>query len=301
MAATLFLAILSFPLLLSLPLSTAHLQNYDGINSSRALDSILQDHAFKAFSFRPKTGVPYDADVPDNLTGVKVSAVRLRSGSLRTRGVQSYKEFQIPPGVIEQPYVERLVLVYHNLANWSKNFYPLPLGYSYLAPVLGLLTYNGVNLNASELPVLDIKVSDDKPILINFRDVKSAPYGSVPMCVYFDLHGSVMFDILLPGNVCSTVQQGHFSIVVADAAIGKKKKNSNVWMIVAWSFFVGCILLILLSIVLFVKLRRMKKIQELELESDNNEALRLTHVAGTISPVAGATRTTPGMPIEDVV
>jgi len=299
MAATLFLAILSFPLLLSLPLSTAHLQNYKGINSTRALDSLLQDHAFKAFSFRSKTGVPYDADVPNNLTGIKVSAVRLRSGSLRTRGVQRYKEFQIPPGVIEQPYVERLVLVYHNLANWSEKFYPLPLGYSYLAPVLGLLTYRGDNLNASELPVLDIRVSEYKPILIKFPDVKSAPYGSVPMSVYFDLHGSVTFDILLSGNVCSTVQQGHFSIVVADA-IGKKK-NSNVWMIVAWSLFGGCILLILLSIVLFVRLRRMKKIQELELESDNNEALRITHVAGTILPVAGAIRTTTGMPIEDVV
>jgi len=299
MAATLFLAILSFPLVLSLPLSTAHLQNYKGINSTRALDSLLQDHAFKAFSFRSKTGVPYDADVPNNLTGIKVSAVRLRSGSLRTRGVQRYKEFQIPPGVIEQPYVERLVLVYHNLANWSEKFYPLPLGYSYLAPVLGLLTYRGDNLNASELPVLDIRVSEYKPILIKFPDVKSAPYGSVPMSVYFDLHGSVTFDILLSGNVCSTVQQGHFSIVVADA-IGKKK-NSNVWMIVAWSLFGGCILLILLSIVLFVRLRRMKKIQELELESDNNEALRITHVAGTILPVAGAIRTTTGMPIEDVV
>lgn len=300
MAATLFVAILSFSLLLSLPLSYAHLQNYDGINSSRALDSLLQDYAFKAFSFRSKTGLPYDADVPNNLTGIKVSALRLRSGSLRTRGVQSYKEFQIPPDVIEQPYVKRLVMVYHNLANWSENFYPLPLGYSYLAPVLGLLTYNGVNLSASELPELDIRVSDDKPILIKFPDVKPVPYGSVPMCVYFDLHGSVTFDILLPGNVCSTVQQGHFSIVVASDAIGKKK-NTNVWMIVAWSLFVGCILLILLSILLFVRLRRMKKIQELELESDNGEALRIKHVAGTILPVAGAIRTTTGIPMEDVV
>lgn len=55
--------------------------------------------------------IPYDARVPTNLLGVRVSAMRLRSGSLRTRGVLSYKEFEIPIGVVEEPYVKRLVLV----------------------------------------------------------------------------------------------------------------------------------------------------------------------------------------------
>ncbi|GAU18607.1 hypothetical protein TSUD_124380 [Trifolium subterraneum] len=174
-----FLAILTLLLLLSLPLSIAQVPFDDDI-SSRALDSVLQVYAFKAFS-RPKTGVPYDAQLPHNLIGIKVSALRLRSGSLRTRGVQTYKEFQIPTGVVEQPYVERLVLVHHNLGNWSEKFYPLP-GYTYLAPVLGLLSYSGVDLSAVELPELDIRASD-KPILIKFNDVKSAQYGSVPKLI----------------------------------------------------------------------------------------------------------------------
>ncbi|KAL2333098.1 hypothetical protein Fmac_014311 [Flemingia macrophylla] len=294
---TSFLALLALlPLLLFLPFSSAQ---------SRALDAILQDCAFKAF-FRPKTGVSYDGKVPKTLTGIKVAAMRLRSGSLRTRGVERYKEFQIPIGVVEQPYVERLVLVYHNLGNWSENFYPLP-GYSYLAPVLGLMSYSGANLSASDLPELYLRASD-RPILIKFPHVKPAPQGSVPKCVYFDLHGAVQFDVLLHGNVCSTVQQGHFSIVVesnaptpapasaAAAGFNKRggRKKYKVWIIVA-CLIGGCFLLILLS--LFVaKVRSAKqgmKIQQLEWAAESNEPLQMASIGGTKAPLAIGTRTRP--------
>lgn len=304
---TSFLALVSLllPLFLSLHFSSAQLPPDTGI-SSRTLDAILQDCAFKAF-LRPKTGVPYDAKVPRNLTGIKVSAMRLRSGSLRTRGVESYKEFQIPIGVVEQPYVERLVLVYHNIGNWSENFYPLP-GYSYLAPVLGLLSYSGANLSASELPELDIRASE-KPILIKFPHVKQAPLGSVPKCVYFDLHGSVQFDILLHGHVCSTVGQGHFSIVVESNApspapaavavaadVGKRtgRNKYKVWIIVA-SLVGVCLLVIMLSL-LVAKGKRTKqgmKIQQLEWAAESNETLQIASIGGTKAPLAVGTRTRP--------
>lgn len=61
------------------------------------------------------SGIPYDAQFPNNLIGINASPLRIRSGSLRTRGVEDYKAFQIPPGDVEQPYVERFVFVYHNL------------------------------------------------------------------------------------------------------------------------------------------------------------------------------------------
>ena len=305
---TSFLALLSLlPLLLSLQFSSAQLPADTDNISSRTLDAILQDCAFKAF-LRPKTGVPYDGKVPRSLNGIRVSAMRLRSGSLRTRGVESYKEFQIPIGVFEQPYVERLVFVYHNLGNWSEKFYPLP-GYIYLAPVLGLMSYSGANLSDSELPELDIRASD-KPILIKFPHVESAPLGSVPTCVYFDLHGSVQFDILLHGNVCSTFQQGHFSIVVesnapspAPAAVavaadvgrsGSGRNNSMVWIIVA-SLVGGCFLLIMLSL-LVAKVRRTKKgmkIQQLEWAAESNETLQIASIGGTKAPLAVGTRTRP--------
>ncbi|KAA8543625.1 hypothetical protein F0562_021629 [Nyssa sinensis] len=151
--------------------------------SARALDSLLQDYAFRAF-LPPKTGIPYNGRVPSNLTGIKVSALRLRSGSLRKRGFSSFKEFHIPIGVVEQPYVERLVLVYHNLQNWSSLYYPLP-GFTYLAPVLGLLAYDASNLSASDLSELDIRASQN-PILITFFNASS---GLSPKCVYFGLDG----------------------------------------------------------------------------------------------------------------
>ncbi|KAK7302020.1 hypothetical protein RJT34_12899 [Clitoria ternatea] len=303
---TSFLALLS---LAFLPFSTSQNPSLDTNKiSSRTLDAILQDCAFKAF-LRPKTGVPYDTQVPTSLTGVMVSAMRLRSGSLRTRGIESYKEFQIPIGVVEQPYVERLVLVYHNLGNFSENFYPLP-GYSYLAPVLGLMSYSGANLSASELPELDIRASD-KPILIKFHDLKPAPLGSVPKCVCFDLHGSVQFDILLHGNVCATFQQGHFSVVVeassapspapaavavaADVGKGGGRNKTKVWIIVACSVVGGCLLLVLLSL-LVAKVRRSKqgmKIQQLEWAAESNETLHMASIGGTKAPLAIGTRTRP--------
>ncbi|KAJ7959971.1 Protein of unknown function (DUF1191) [Quillaja saponaria] len=279
--------------------------------SARSLDALLQDYAFRAF-FQPKTGISYDGKVPSNLTGIRVSAMRLRSGSLRIRGVHSYKEFQIPIGVVEQPYVERLVLVYHNLGNWSNVIYPLP-GFSYLAPVVGLLTYNAVNLSATDLPELDIRASD-KPILIKFPDVKSPPYGFSPKCVSFDLHGSLQFDKLLPGNVCSTIKQGHFSIVVESTALspapaaaasptpsatgdgeGKNGKGKTmVWLIV------GCLVGGSVLLILFVLLVRRargwrsgKKIKQMERVADTNEALQMTSVGNTKAPQAVGTRTRP--------
>ncbi|WJX40857.1 hypothetical protein P8452_28288 [Trifolium repens] len=205
MAILYFLPIFSFFLLLSLP--------YQNAFSTRNLDSLLQDYAFKALS-SPKTGLP------NNLTGVQVSAMKL------TSGVQNYKEFQIPIEFIEKPYVKRLVLVYQNLGNFSEKFYPLPNGFSYLTPVLGLLSYSSVDLSATELPGLD---NNNKPILIKFSDVKSVPYGSVPKCVYFDLDGSVHFDSVLDGNVCKTMKLGHFSIVVESS-----NKESSVIHLQSW-------------------------------------------------------------------
>nr|GEX00598.1 hypothetical protein CTI12_AA277210 [Tanacetum cinerariifolium] len=52
--------------------------------SARGLDVILQDSAYRAF-VRPRTGVEYNGIPPLNLSGIQISAMRLRSGSLFTR------------------------------------------------------------------------------------------------------------------------------------------------------------------------------------------------------------------------
>ncbi|KAL6988230.1 hypothetical protein U1Q18_013978 [Sarracenia purpurea var. burkii] len=284
------------------------------IRAAQALDALLQDYAFRAF-VRPRTGIAYDGVVPSNLSGIKISAMRLRSGSLRNRGVAAYKEFEIPVGVVVQPYVERLVLVYQNLGNWSAVYYPLA-NYMYLAPVLGLLAYDASNLTAKNLTELDIRATI-QPILVNFSDVKSVPAGSVPKCVSFDLNGLVNFSNLVSGNTCSTLQQGHFSIVVESIAPsptpvspapapappvappkapsgGGKKKKTTVWIIVG-SVVGGLALLILLGgLAVWVQgYKRRKKMRKMERAAEVGEALHVTLVGNTKAPAAAVTRTQP--------
>ncbi|KAF5737310.1 hypothetical protein HS088_TW13G00189 [Tripterygium wilfordii] len=286
-------------------------------NRAEDLGPLLQDYAFRAF-VRPKTGVPYDGVAPSNLTGIKVAVMRLRSGSLKRRGVLMYKEFEIPPGVMESQYVKRLVLVYHNLGNWSTIYYPLT-GYSYLTPVLGLVAYSATNLSATNLPELEIRATGD-PIKIKFPEVRSAPDGLVARCVWYDRHGLANFSSVLSGNACSTTQQGHFAIVVesvapppapippsgggpAPSGEGKKKKtNSRIWIIVG-SVLGGLALLLLLAFLLLWmrKYKHKRRMQKMENAAEVGETLRMTTIGDTKAPSAMLTRTQPTLESEYVL
>lgn len=279
---------------------------------ARALDAILQDYAYRAFH-RPKTGTPYDASPPSNLTGIQISAMRLRSGSLFTRGVHMYKEYSIPVGVIEQPYVERLVFVYQNLANWSAKYYPLP-GYMYLAPILGLLAYDAANLSATNLQELEIHASEE-PISIEFTQVQPVPAGLVARCVRFTLNGLINFTNVESGNKCETYEQGHFSIVVESTAPlpapvrpppppqrhGGGGNGSRVGIIVG-SIVGGIALLVLLALlILWVwRFNKRKKMHKMEKAADAGEALHMTTVGNTKAPLATTTRTQPTLETEYV-
>lgn len=266
--------------------------------SARALDVLLQDYAYRAF-VHPKTGKPFDGNVPSNLTGIKISAMRLRSGSLYRKGVPMYKEFEIPTGVSETPYVLRLVLVYQNLGNWSMVYYSLP-GYIHLTPVLGLLAYSASDLFATNLPELNITATGD-PIKIKFPDVQSAPDGAVAKCAWFNLQGLVNLSDVLSGDTCSMIQQGHFSIVVESNAPSptpisptKKKNNSKVGIIVGSVLGGLALLALLFFLVLWAqKYKNRKKMQQMEREADVGEALHMTTVGNTKAPAATVTRTQP--------
>lgn len=287
---------------------TAQSQTTSG---ARALDALLQDYAYRAF-IRPRTGVAYNGLPPSNFTGIQISAMRLRSGSLRRRGVSAYKEFRIPKGLIEQPYVERLVLVYQNLGNWSSVYYPLPSGYRFVAPVLGLLAYDAYNLSAKHLPQLTVRASG-QPISIEF----SVPNGLVAKCVSFDLNGSFDFSSIVSGNMCSTFQLGHFSVVTesispapspmpvgppAPPQTGRGKKNHHRVGIIVGSVLGGMGLIILLGIlVLWIyKCRHKKKMRQMETAAEAGESLEMTLVGNMRAPSATVTRTQPSLETEDV-
>ncbi|KAJ0234025.1 hypothetical protein HA466_0275830 [Hirschfeldia incana] len=282
--------------------------------NASSLDPLLQDYSFRAF-VRPRTGILYDAaTVPPNFSGIKLSAMRLRSGSLRRRGVSSLKEFSIPKGVIVKPYVTRLVFVYQNLANFSQLYYPLS-GYDYVAPVLGLLAYDAKNLSAVNLPELEITASKD-PIRIVFSDLEPIPQGGSVQCVSFDSKGKASFSDSIK-NTCVTETQGHFSVVVKSAPSApspspapsddtkkeKKKKssesNSRTWITV------GSVLggLVLLGLLMFLVLRcrsykKQERMKEMERAGETGEALRMTQVGETRAPTATTTRTQPVLETE---
>ena len=280
--------------------------------SARALDAMLQDYAYRAF-VRPRTGIVYNATLPADLAGsgaVAASALRLRSGSLRRKGVVSgYFEFGIPSGVIVQPYVVRVVLVYHNLGDLSQQYYPLP-GYTYLAPLLGLLFYDAANLSAVGLPELSI-VASGSPISVSFSNVREVPPGGpAPQCVWFDLDGVPQFRDLEANNVCTTYRRGHFSIVVNSSEVapapapsgaiappittGRTKGRSDAWKI-AVGVVGGAIALGVLAslLVCFVRYRREKRMETMERNAEAGETLRMAQVGRSQAPVALGTRTRP--------
>uniref|UniRef100_A0A453HPG4 Uncharacterized protein n=1 Tax=Aegilops tauschii subsp. strangulata TaxID=200361 RepID=A0A453HPG4_AEGTS len=256
---------------------------------ARALDAMLQDYAYRAF-VRPHTGIV---------------------GSLRRKGFSDYFEFSIPPGVIVQPYVERVVLVYHNLGELSEKYYPLP-GYTYLSPILGLLVYDAANLSATGLSELSI-VASGSPISVSFSNVRAVPPGSpAPQCVWFDLDGVPQFRGLEANNVCATYRRGHFSIVVNSSEVapapgpsgaiappiptngGRDKGSSDAWKI-AVGVVGGVIALGLLALLLvcFVRYKREKKMEVMERNAEVGETLRMAQVGRSQAPVALGTRTKP--------
>ncbi|KAI6698724.1 hypothetical protein NL676_018843 [Syzygium grande] len=268
---SLAMLVLQLWLLRPLELGAQNVSN-GNFSSARALDTMLQDYAFKAF-IRPRTGIPYDGNVPSNLTGINITAMRLRSGSLRARGVKMYREFEIPTGVVVRPYVRRLVLVYQNLGNRWLSMLPVTLYWSTSA--------------ASDQ--LQQGLCQDVFGLIwavwsGFSDVES-------------------------GNTCSTKQQGHFSIVIESIApspsptlppapgpSGREKKSSRSW-VVAVSVLGGLALLVLLALLVFwvQRYKKRRRIQRMERAADAGEALRMTPVGDTTAPAALVTRTQPAL------
>ncbi|XP_057803380.1 uncharacterized protein LOC131018683 [Salvia miltiorrhiza] len=249
--------------------------------SSRELDSLLHEHAFEAFVGRPKTGVAYDA----NLTGIRVSAMRLKSGSLMRRGVSMYHEFHIPKGVVTHPYVHRLALLYHSLPfNWSLAYYPLH-GYTYLAPVLGLLAYDA-NSTATRLCIR----ASAQPISIHFSHLLLP--SVLPKCVFFDVNGSVSLSNMSSGNICTTFSQGHFSVVMEETRGNTSSESEEVWKIVC-GVLALVVVMGLVGVLVGAKRKQRKRMRQMEMVAESSEALNMTAIGTTKAPAAVSTRTLP--------
>lgn len=301
-------------------------------SQSSLLDNVLQKYAYKAL-VHPKTGIIYDAQVPSNMSGIKVTAVRLRSGSLRSRGIL-YNEFDVPPGIVAKPYVHRLVLVYHNLGNWSSNYCSnLGFGFKLVAPILGLLAYDYSNFSSGNIEEIDI-FATKKPISITFTSAVF-PRALTPMCIWFHLNGTAsVSNVSSYPNVCTTYNQGHFSLVVESlvpapapftaptqvsgfappplkqvpnsiphmaAEIPKKLKTSTLRAALG-PFLGGFTVLGMMGLLGYwlIRRREMSMITKLENQADKGEALQTALIGNSRAPVAPGVRTQPMLESENV-
>ncbi|KAG1335148.1 hypothetical protein COCNU_03G012670 [Cocos nucifera] len=262
-----------------------------------SLNSVIRDYAFEELVGR-RTGVPYEVSVPRNLSGIRSSVLRLRRGSLWTRGA-NLSSIHIPPGAMPVPSVRRLVIVYNDLGNRSSSYYNVP-GYSLVAPVVGCLAYDASNVSSGITRELELALPGDG-ILVAFPQV-NLPEGlmnSTIKCAAFGRSGSVHLDDMVSKNVCSAASTGYFAIVVPSVAPAsppsveqKTESRWKVWAMASACGVVGLVLVGLVGLGIFGSVRN-KKMEDMESQAEEGEALGTTWVGRSKMPSATMMRTQP--------
>ncbi|KAL3818247.1 hypothetical protein ACJIZ3_004152 [Penstemon smallii] len=258
-------------------------------NFDQSLDTILHDHAFRVMIHRkPHTGALYNASLPANLAGMKVSVVGLRSKTLWRKGA-NFSDFIIPPKTLPVPYLKRLLIVYHNLGNWSTLYYNLS-GFKLMSPVVGFLVYDATShLSDKNLSRIELNTMG-YPISIQFQN--STLDNQRTKCATFGAFGEVFLSEMRLPNVCySSRSQGHFSMVVPF----EKKQNIRFWIM---GFVVGLVGLILVGLVGTMAVRSLlvgKRSREMENDADEEEVLQTYWLSSTKMPRAEVTRTQPAL------
>ncbi|XP_073019259.1 LOW QUALITY PROTEIN: uncharacterized protein, partial [Primulina eburnea] len=164
---------------------------------------------------RPHTRALHSAHLPPNLSGIKVSVVGLRSRTLWRKGA-NFSDFIIPPKTLPVPYSKRVLILYHNLGNWSSFYYTLP-GYTVMSPVIGFLVYDesfSSRKKPSKLSKLELDTKG-KPIMIQFKNWTFPRKGGNrdKRCAAFDENGNLVYisDISMTSE-CQSRIQSHFSV-----------------------------------------------------------------------------------------
>ncbi|KAM7260307.1 hypothetical protein ACFE04_016048 [Oxalis oulophora] len=278
------------------------------IKSSRLLDLYIRDYTFKSFNNHIKTGKLHTVHLPDNFTTIKVNTARFRCGSLHRYGAK-LNQFHLDIGVTIQPCVERVMLVTQNLGtNWSSIYYANYdlSGYQLISPVLGLLAYNAdvTDEEKSRNPFeLGIEIGS-RPITVDFTATTSVPANLSeirPLCAIFENDGKVVLMNEVGPYTCEVKKQGHFGLVIETlppAPVIEKRKRNGWWkMVVGVSVGsgLGLILIGLLIVAVFLKVRKKARMDEVERTSYEEEALQVTMVGHVRAPIATGTRTLPNI------
>ncbi|XP_071730587.1 uncharacterized protein [Rutidosis leptorrhynchoides] len=273
-------------LLVFLTLPTKFIILAHGIKSARLLDLAIRYYTFKSYK-NFKTGTSYNVHLPSNLTGINVSTVKYRCGSLKRYGA-NIQEFHLGVGVDVHPYVERVLIVKQNLGNnWSNIYYDnynQLLGYQLVSPVLGLLAYNAgddTRFNVQfEVKIQSPKVNGIKIDFSNYTMQKNSTlHGKIQMCATFGDDGKVTLEKQVAPNICATTNHGHFGLVVQSPLLPEKKKIKK-WKVVFGSTSgaaIGAFLLGLLLIAMFVNVKKKARMEEeMERRAYEEEALQVS-------------------------
>ncbi|MFS7926876.1 hypothetical protein Hanom_Chr04g00302281 [Helianthus anomalus] len=275
---------LTWVLLVFLSMPTKFLIQAQAIKPTRLLDLAIQNYTFKSFK-NFKTGTSYNIHLPSNFTGINVSTVKYRSGSLKRYGA-SIQEFHLGVGVDVHPYVGRVLLVTQNLGNnWSSIYYDTYIynqlvDYQLVSPVLGLLAYNA----DSDSKELEVKIQSPKVngIKIDFSNYtiqkNDTLHGKMQMCATFGDDGKVTLQKEVAPNICATSSHGHFGLVVQSPMLPERKKIKR-WKVVFGSSAgaaIGAFLLGLLLVAMFVNGKKKARMDELERRAYEEEALQVS-------------------------
>ncbi|PWA91386.1 hypothetical protein CTI12_AA090960 [Artemisia annua] len=215
----------------------------DGAVVGEPLDVFLHKDALKALLSHPQphgTGTLFEVKLPDNLSGMNISYVRLRSKTMWRKGA-NFSSFQIPSRTLPRPYVKRFFIFYQDLGNLSSQFYKHAVpGYSLVSSVVGFRVYDASNPTMRKIRKLDLNLSTDAPISVHFPDLK-LPRGA--KCASFGgANDEVSLGDMGDKNMCYTRSYGRFWVVIP-----KKKKKRRVW--VTWGVAAGFMTVIFVSFV----------------------------------------------------
>lgn len=280
-------------------------------NGLQDLDTQVQNEAFKAIRHK-KTGIIYNVTVPPEYSGVTVQVMRLRTGSLKRRGVK-FNEFTVPKGASVERNPRSVLMVYKNFGHNSSYF--RATDYEFVAPVVGILVYNySVTPGSESQPQLELIAGKDS-ISIEIPIYVSSV--SRPSCALLNSTGGLdkISVLASPPYICNSSQLGEVSLVIRSPSIAPEpnqdnsenptermgKKGSNAWKIAVGAALGGIAALLALALLIFWGRKEVDKakIAKMEKHADNEETLQTSLIGNSRAPTAGGTRTKPVLENED--
>ncbi|KAI4338701.1 hypothetical protein MLD38_023726 [Melastoma candidum] len=290
-------------LLLNMLLAALVSRSYAGTSSGfvpgNSLDALAEDSAYKTLvQLHPHTGALNQAFLPANFSGMKVSAVRLRSRTLWRTGT-NVSSFSIPARTVTVPHVKRLLIVYHDLGNWSNWYYASRVhGYSLATSIVGFAVYDASNSNSSSTVPVDL---DTRGNLIFVRFPSTGTSGIIRSthggkCLLLRRDKTTSLSDVIHPNTCQSGDQGKFAIIVPTEVPTETRgvRRHRHWVISAAAGLVGLSLIMSAFLGwLLIRIYKLGKAGAPKRGTEDEEMFASIWVADSKMPFAIVTRTQP--------